>query len=231
MDLKVIIKGERCCGTNYLYELIKSNIDVHLCNDLGWKHSFINAFVNQNIFYVNNYLLIFIFRDPIDWINSLYKTKWCLEKNTYTNISEFMRTQPKQRVQDIGHLEKLDPKTELYWERHPLTLRLADNICQLRNWKNLNFLSATNVFPNVEYIKYEELSKNPEKFISDLNQKYFNQNINFKNVIWYKGCKQHGEYKKKEYPAITNDDFIFIKKELDLEIENKIGYKLTTINC
>ena len=65
------IYGERCSGTNYLQELIELNFDVETTWDYGWKHFFgFNDLLNSD-----DTLFICIVRNPIDWINSLYKNK------------------------------------------------------------------------------------------------------------------------------------------------------------
>jgi hypothetical protein len=77
---KILIRGERCSGTNYLYSLIEKNFNIELCSQLGWKHSYINIF-NKNLHNHEKYLVIFIFRNPIDWIGSLYQKLWHFEKS------------------------------------------------------------------------------------------------------------------------------------------------------
>ena len=121
-------------------------------------------------------------------------------------------------------MNQYDSYSELYWERNPYTLRIADNICQLRNWKNYNFLSSSNILSNVEFVIYEELIENPKNFIENINLKYFKQNILFKNVNYYKGIKDEGLYVKKKYPELCESDIEFLKNNLDWKIENKLGY-------
>ena len=80
MISKILVRGERCTGTNYLYRLIEKNLkSVTLCSDLGWKHSYINVF-NNNLYNQKEFLTIFCFRNTIDWIGSMYYHQWHFDK-------------------------------------------------------------------------------------------------------------------------------------------------------
>ena len=70
---RIIVKGERCSGTNYLSSLIQTNFkNVLLSNELGWKHSYLNIF-NENLYKREELLVLIIFRNPYEWLNSLYQ--------------------------------------------------------------------------------------------------------------------------------------------------------------
>lgn len=225
---KILVRGERCSGTNYLYRLIEKNFNINLCSELGWKHSYINIF-NKNLHNHQKYLVIFIFRNPIDWIGSLYEKLWHFEKQIknqkYANISEFIVSEPKQLIKGLNELKDFNEENELYWERHPFTLKRAKNICELRNWKNENYLSSNNIFTNVEFIQYEKLYENPNQYLDFINEKYLKQRYVFENVMSYKGLEKKGNYFPKKYEKLTKSDIIFIEQNLDWELENKIGYE------
>jgi|694.fasta_scaffold00928_87 hypothetical protein len=229
---KILIRGERCSGTNYLYSLIEKNFNIELCSQLGWKHSYINIF-NKNLHNHEKYLVIFIFRNPIDWIGSLYQKLWHFEKSIkkqkYENIGEFIISEPKQLIKGLNELKDFNEENELYWERNPFTLKRAENICELRNWKNENYLSSTNILSNVEFVKYEKLFENPRLFMDYINDKYIKQKYEFENVTTYKGLEKKGTYIPKQYEKLTEKDLIFIENNLDWELENKIGYKKTIL--
>jgi len=226
MIKRIQVRGERCTGTNYLYRLIEKNFNtITLCSDLGWKHSYINVF-NKNLYIQDEYLTIFIFRNPIDWIGSMYLHLWHFDRFQYQNISSFIKKEPKQIIQGLGELcNKYPMKTELYWERHPFTYEKPRSICELRNWKNENFLSTTKILKNVMFINYEELYSNPIKIVNEINEKYVNEKLgDFNDVLEYKGLQQREKYIPKKYDLITEDDFDFIKNNLNIELESKIGY-------
>lgn len=224
---KIIVRGERCSGTNYLYSLIKTNFNVPICSELGWKHSYINTF-NKNLVNHNTYLVIFIFRNPVDWVRSFYENPWHFEKKYATpkfkDITEFIQTKPKQIVKGLNEFKEFDRFTELYWERHPFTLKSPENICQIRNWKNENFLNASNILSNVEYIQYEKLIENPKIWLDWINEKYFNLDYIFMDVDYYKGDEKQGLYQKKVYEKLSKDNLDFLRDNLNWSIEEKIGY-------
>jgi len=76
---KCTIYGERCSGTSYLENLIKINFDCQLHFDFCWKHFF--GFNDEQLKHSEDTLFICIVRNPIDWINSLYKPQhhWYLK--------------------------------------------------------------------------------------------------------------------------------------------------------
>lgn len=224
MIKNIIIRGERCSGTNYLRCLINQNINIDVI-DLGWKHSYLNIF-DKKLVNQNDYLVIFIFRNPVDWVKSLYNNPWHFEEKhkKVKNIDKFIRYEQKQVIQGFSEFKEYDQNIELYWERHPFTLEKPKNICQLRNWKNENFLSSSNIFENVEYIKYEDLVVNPKMWIDYLNKKYFNLEYNFNSVDYYKGDKKQGLFNKNVYDKLSVENIEFIRDNLDWSIEEKIGY-------
>jgi len=232
MIKRILVRGERCTGTNYLFKLIEKNLNtITLCSDLGWKHSYINVF-NKNLYIQDEYLTIFIFRNPVDWIGSMYYHLWHFDRKEYPTISSFIREEPKQIIQGLRELvEKYPMDTELYWERHPFTYDKPTNICDLRNWKNENFLSTPKILGNVMFITYEELYSNPQGIINQINDKYVHQKIgNFENVTDYKGIERKGQYFPKKYELISEEDFQFIKSNLNWELENAIGYTEENVN-
>ena len=81
--------GERCCGTNYLEELILNNFDAEITWDYGWKHWFgFNKYNNSD-----DCLFIAIVRHPKTWIESLYKNKHHFKENFTKNKKSFLYSQ------------------------------------------------------------------------------------------------------------------------------------------
>lgn len=226
MVKKIIIKGERCTGTNYLYSLIENNFkSVKLTEDLGWKHSYTNIF-NDRLYHQNEYLVIFCFRNAIDWIGSMYYHQWHFNKSKYSDISSFIKLEPQQIIQGLTICDnQFSPETELYWECNPFTLEKPKNICELRNWKNKNFINSKNILKNVMYVNYEKMCANPKSIINEINDKYVNETLGeFIDILHYKGIKENGTYKPKKYDPIPKEDYQFIENNLNWDLENKLGY-------
>lgn len=82
---KVQIFGERCSGTNYLDNLMHINFNVTTIKHHFFGH---HKLLNKNTKGSNLYpkiLFICIVRNPVDWINSLYRQKHLLPKELCTN--------------------------------------------------------------------------------------------------------------------------------------------------
>ena len=71
------IYGERCSGTTYLQDLISTNFDTQVRFDYGWKHFF--GHCNGSLEGNSDTLFICIVRNPVDWVNSFWRTPWHLK--------------------------------------------------------------------------------------------------------------------------------------------------------
>ena len=84
---RVQIFGERCSGTNYLEVLLSRNFhDYSLVQDYGYKHFFgFDDLKNSD-----DTLFICIVRNPVDWVNSLYRMKWHIAQHLRTSVDSFL---------------------------------------------------------------------------------------------------------------------------------------------
>jgi len=222
------IKGERCSGTNYLEKLIEINLKIQYNACIAWKHGFYSPNRVHSID-PSDYLTIIISRNPFDWVRSVYLNPHHF-KNTSEGVwkEEFKPTFSQFLKNEIDEIDKDEIKNygkEGFRDRHPLFLTKAKNILQLRNWKTEHFLALKNILPNTYYVKYEELAENPEKIIRDINDKWFNVEFEFQN---YNNYKHHEDilYTPKTYFDISDEDYNYIVKNIDWELESKIGYSL-----
>jgi len=215
------IKGERCSGTNYLQKLIEINLNIKYANSIGWKHGYYSL-LNQNEELLKSFLTIIIFRNPFDWLRSLYLIPHHLEgtkrsswESPVPSFSEFIRR---------DSMKTIEIKDSFLHTRHPFYFTCPKNIFELRKWKIEHFLNLKNVFPQTFYLKYEDLVQDPKKIITEINNKYFNVDFEFKNWTEY---KNYGiEYVPKKYFNISEDDYSFLIENIDWEFESKIGYSL-----
>lgn len=216
----VVIKGERCSGTNYLQKLIETNFTEVKCQHLlGWKHSYLNTFENS-LHDSDEFLTIILFRNIYDWLKSLYSEPHhlyldsSLKETKNLSFSEFIRTKFYQS----------NNSRELICERHPFTLEHPKDLFEIRKWKNQNFLNHQKVLKNVLYLKYEDLESNPEKVIDDINNRWLQKDYQFKNWIYYKDTDKI--YTKKKYLQILLEDVNYINESVDWTLENEIGYHM-----
>lgn len=214
------VKGERCSGTNYLEKLLEENLRIKLCKTPEWKHGYFGLSVTDNFSNkYEEYLTIVIFRNVFDWVRSFYLTPHHLEGanrgawKDKPEFGEFIRREVKMFGADDD---------ERMMDRHPYHLEYPKNILELRKWKTENWLCYKKLNRPVHYLRYEDLSENPEKIIRDINDRWFGVDFTFKNWDYYK--RENVKYEPKNYFAISPPDLNYLMTHTDWKLEKKIGY-------
>lgn len=173
-------------------------------------------------------LFVVIFRDPYDWIRSLYQNPWhVVEELRSKSFQDFIRFP--------WEINTTDPDTTKQYLYNPLldcdpvTGLLFKNVFKLRSRKIENMLAIRDKVKNIYYVNYETVRDKPYEFLEEIAQLY---NLPLKgvyhNVETYKGDSPQGQYKKKKYPPLTSADLAYINEELDPELEALLGYKIKT---
>jgi len=221
------IYGERCSGTNFLEASIKKNFDIKVTWKYGWKHFFGNYIFNKSNKKQNKTLFIGIVREPIEWLDSFYKELHHIPNHNKISPDAFLLNEHYSTIDNYSPIEELN-------DRHIITKERYKNIFELRKVKNnylIYFMPA--YVKNYVFIKYEDLNKNYDIILSYIQKKFNlkclqnNSLSNFTKIIKYKGFPEQSEYKKK--PIILNQKYInIIKKNLDKDQENMLGYLLDT---
>ena len=183
---KFTIYGERCSGTNYLEELIKTNFDVEVTWEYGWKHFFGFDDLSNS----NDTLFIGIVREQHKWLNSLYKTPHHLHPSLKHNVLPFLFGE-FWSIHDNGQENKCD--------RNMYTKKRYNNIFEMRHTK-IKFLieDMPKKVKNYILIRYEDLMNS---FVHTMNRikncgLTLKENIKFPvNSENYKGDKK-SKYKK-----------------------------------
>jgi hypothetical protein len=227
--MKFIVKGERCCGTNYLEKLLVTNLSIAPYETLEWKHGYFSFGATDNFDKSIDYLTLVIFRDVFDWLRSFYLTPHHLEgaqagswKNRPT-FSEFIRREVRM-INDKSNYKNMD--------RHPFSLNNPKNILELRKWKTENWLNYKKLEKPVFYVKYEDLLSDPERIIREINDRWFNVDFIFKNweipARWsgagYKKDTNLPYQKNKKYFDIPENDMNYLVENIDWDLEQQIGY-------
>jgi hypothetical protein len=218
--LKFVVKGERCCGTNYLEKLIETNLRITPYATPEWKHGYFGLSITDRVDGAIDYLTVIIFRNVFDWLRSFYLTPYHLEGTKLgrwieqPTFSEFIRREVKMFGEN---------NNDKNMDRHPLSLEHPKNLLELRKWKNENFLNYKKLSKPVYYLKYEDLVKNPESIIREINDQYFNVDFIFENWTFYKGDRSI-KYNPKDYFDISIEDQAYLIKNIDWELEREIGY-------
>ncbi len=211
---KFVIYGERCSGTNFLENAIKTNFGLELRSDFGSKHFFCFNKYHQNL---DDTLFIGIVRNPIYWINSLSKELYHIpNKNKPLDkflFNEFYSVEEKTNKLQIKDLNYAN-------------LNKYKNIFEMRKMKNSYLI---NVMPkkvkNYILINYESLLYNYNYTLD-----YISTRFNIKKI--YEEYKQIKQYKKADnfnfnkQRTILLPEYIveIIWRNLYLQQENYLGY-------
>lgn len=225
---RVQIYGERCSGTNYLEDLLKRNLkSAQVTWEFGWKHFFHGPGVEE----ANDCLFVVIHRNPFDWLRSLHNNPWHAAPPLRSlGFSDFIRA-AWWCIYDEHALMEPDHSlygTEIVCERDPQTHERFANVIRLRTAKIRNWESLRDKTRHHVSIKYEDLDLRPGEVIesicrrSGLKRKWF-----FKGAKGYKGGKT--KYIPKAYEPIRAEDLDYILHELDVELEQSIGYDVQTM--
>jgi hypothetical protein len=220
------IFGERASGTNFLIQLLLKNLpNIKIVGRYGWKHFFPPAeFPNSD-----RCLFVVIYRDPFDWIRSLYlqphHVHTSLEK---LNFSGFIRAEWYCVFDELANVKPGDEQygKEMMVERNPDNGKRFENVIKLRTAKILAFEAIRDKVDHIEFVRYEDIKNNPAGFIDRIARKHdIASAMNFTPVEKYKGITDE-KYVPKNYFDISNQDYQYILKQLDFEVEKIIGYRI-----
>jgi hypothetical protein len=210
---KYAILGERCSGTNYLDNIIKTNFNLELNN----------KYINKHFFCFNNYndsedtLFIGIIRNPIYWINSFYKEQHHVPKCNGKDLNSFLNN----KFYSISDDNKLILKDTNY-----VTKNIYNDIFEMRKWKNFYLINCMiKKVKNYILINYESLLYNFNYTMDFIVNKY---NLVTKFDI-YKNSKK---YKKSDtYNFVKQREILLLAKEIEyiwnrlfLLQEERLGY-------
>lgn len=220
------IFGERNSGTNYLKDVIEDNFNLKHTTDYGYKHWFIknhyprgepNQTTDRECLKslrdpdADKVLFIFIVREPLEWLSSMNKNPWNAPNHYKLSFSEFIR---KPWIS----FEKMCPSNHT---RHWLMtngiyfIEEAPNICILRNLKNAHFTALRDKVKHFWIVRQDRL----EHDLIDMCTSF---------DITPKWDKLRFKHYRRPKPAlnISDNDLEFIKTQLNLDLEQELGFGL-----
>lgn len=220
MTIKHIqIYGERCSGTNYLYKLFQYNFGIEACDDFGHKHWHPLSEKPQNNYDIDEYLFVCIYRNPYDWLRSMYGAKWHFPQiYRKSGFNYFIRNQWWSVVSE-------NDQTEIMDDRNPRSDGRYDNVLCMRRGKIQSYFDLRDGALNVYIINYDELVVDYARILLEISMQY---NIpllsdGIYNSYTYKDWST--PYIPRTYPPFRERDFQFINNNLDWEFESMLGYK------
>lgn len=231
----IYVFGERNSGTNYVSSLILKNCRAQGGHSLynpqnksafGWKHGFPTMLGAPD-----DVLAIAVYREPIAWLHSLCRAPWHTAPHLRKlPFSQFIRSEWMSIIDDEGFgIMHDDPlwNHELLSDRDPLSGDRFANAMRLRNAKNRGFASIDKRFGNVLRVNYETVLANPQGFLNALSRSFGVQRLKTYDPIEHdRATPARGLYQPKPVPQVSDADLDFIRGELDLDMERKLGYHL-----
>ena len=208
------ILGERCSGTTFIEYAIKWNFKLKYYRILN-KHFFGN---DNSIFdseKMKQTLVIYVTRDPVEWIDSFFKRLHHVALQNKKSIYNFLNNE-FYSIHELGPLKW----QELMEDRNIITKERYQNIFELRKVKN-NFILETlpNLVENLQIIRYENMRENYELTLENLGSKYKLERLwdHYKTIPKYKGTYLVEYFKK---PILINEKTQeYIKKSVHREQE------------
>ena len=211
---KYVIYGERCSGTNFVDNVIKTNFGLELRTDLGSKHFFcFNKYDNSD----DNTLFIGIIRNPIYWINS-FSTELHHVPKENKPINNFLSNEFYSVEENTDNIILKD----LNWR----TVKKYKNIFELRKMKNFYLLNVMKKkVKNYILINYESLLYNYDFTLNFIKNKFNLKPIYpvYKQIKQYKKSDNYNFVKQREI-LLSPDIVINIWSQLHTQQENRLGY-------
>jgi hypothetical protein len=209
------IIGERCSGTTFIECAIKWNFKLEYyptCRKHFFGHDN-SVFDSEKM---KETLVIYVTRDPVEWIDSLFKRLHHVAPQNKKSIYNFLNN-------EFYSIHELEPVKwqELMEDRNIITKERYRNIFELRKVKN-NFILETlpKLVDNVQVIRYENLRENYEVTLEKLYSKYNLERLwdHYKTIPKYKGTYLIEYFKK---PILINEKTQkYIKNTIDKEQED-----------
>lgn len=215
------ILGERNSGTHFLQYAIEFNFNLEYHK--GTKHFFGHSdsldfppeIKDQTIYFC-------MVRDPIEWIDSLFKRLHHIPPENKVSIDAFIKNEWYSIYEegDSKDLEILEDRSFITKERYA-------NIFEMRKGKNDFFLSKIQEKVKHFYlIQYEDLVCNYETVLNDIAKKF---KLTRKTDTWIPVPKIKGTFNalyEKKPILISKEIQEYIKKHVDIEQEHQFGYLL-----
>jgi hypothetical protein len=216
------ILGERCSGTNWLEKLINDNFECQIDWTFGWKHWFAYKGYDDVVIQNKDVIFLGIVRNPIDYFMSFYTIPHHQPIERTKNIETFLLSQ-FYSVWDTVKSEEIQFDRKFDGTRYK-------NIFEMRSLK-CKYLYDTMPLLSSKYyfIRYEDLKSDPVDILKKIKQK-FNLTVKNKEYFIEKRYVHRDQIFAnrvcRENYKVDNDVKNIIKLNLEIEIENRMGYTL-----
>jgi hypothetical protein len=232
---KFTVIAERASGSNYMEALMMFNAMIPTVPFFHkhfppWYELPLEKYFGEKNFYTfentDDYLFIVIFRNPYDWVRSLYRQPHLASVEMRSASFDAFLHRPWE-------LDKRDPlfaaeyKYNPLLDRNPRTGAPFENILKLRTTKAKNMLMIKDKAKNVYFINYEVVRDHPQEVLAEISKIYqVPLKSSYTPIVHYKGHTALPLYKGSKYRPLTPDQILYINSQLDKELEAQLGYSL-----
>lgn len=213
------VLGERSSGTNFVTQLLLRNLDggVAEAAPYGWKHGFIDRRVAGE----KGLLTLVVYRHPIRWLQSVHARPLHLSRRMGgLSFDDFIRHEWQGAFAAEDGTE--EPSTA---DMEPKSKRPFPDPLKLRNAKIAYFEEMAAMPGRIAFLRYEDANRDPQATLAALAQGFGLSLKPYQPVETFKGTG-HSPYVPKQFPPVAQADLAFIRAELDLGQESRIGYRL-----
>lgn len=211
------VLGARNSGTNFVSRLVERNFEgLEPAKVYRWKH----GFVDRRLAAQPGLLTLVVYRHPIRWIQSVHHRPLNLGAEMHgLPFGAFIRHEWR------GVFPDADGEREARLDLDPKTRARFPNALALRN-RRIGYLERLAGMPGqVAFLRFEDVNRDPRATLAALARGF---ELSARPFTGVKGWKGFGEraYVPRQMPPVRPDDMAFIRAELDLAQEARIGYRL-----
>ncbi|NNU79239.1 hypothetical protein HMH01_02195 [Halovulum dunhuangense] len=215
------VLGERSSGTNFVTQLLSRNFDGVPRNPAyGWKH----GFIDRRVAATDGLLTVLVYRHPLRWLQSIHARPLDLSRSMHgLGFAAFIRHEWQGAFQREDGTE--EPSTA---DMEPKARVNFANAMRLRAAKIGYFEEMAEMPARIAYLRYEDANRDPRRTLNALAEGFGIPLGPYAPVETFKGITR-SPYVPKQMPRIAPGDLAFIRQELDLGLERRIGYDLADV--
>lgn len=217
---KFFILSERCSGSHFVEQAFFHNFHIdYLSKNHHRKHFFGHKDDIYSDDEVETTLFVCLIRDPIEWIDSMYKSQYHVPLENCKNIDCFLNNEWYSVYDANNHV------IEIPEDRHMITSERYKNIFEMRKTKHDYILNKLKLrVKHMIILKYEDFRDDYVNTLDCIRYKFMLQckSYEYKRILDYKGIQGITYYKKNI--SLSNEIVDLIKCSVDKEQERLLGY-------
>ena len=219
------MRAERNSGTHFLQFALLFNFQLEYVrqNRHFFGHNDENEYPEECL---DNTIYFVIVREPIEWIDSLFKRLHHIPPENKKNIDAFLNNEWYSI-----HEEGEKKGTEMMDDRNIYTGERYKNIFEMRSTKYKYLLNDMKTkVKHYYFIRYEDLLNDYQNTLNKIGAKFKLKRKNGKSGPFQPVPKMKGTFNElyKKKPILLSVEIQeYIKTKLDIPLENKMKYLLT----